>query len=136
MAKPIRITARHVYETGGGRRAARRRGVVLKKPENINIRQFHADLSSNSIFRAQTMAEVDSSHGIRKKITDPLRAFESTKRLVKDRHHKEIHTKRAWQTLAAQERRIVRDHIRSMFMNRKIASVLVFLCVIDKELSI
>jgi hypothetical protein len=115
FAAPIRITSRRIYEVGGGRAAARAREAVLRLPENADIPQLHGEIAKASILQAQTLAEVDKAHAIRSAATTRLRAFESSNKLIKNAHHREIQTKRSWQTVAAQERNRIRENLQRTY---------------------
>ncbi|KAG9071055.1 hypothetical protein KI688_008598 [Linnemannia hyalina] len=112
FAKSNRITAKQVKEVGGVGRATRTRERLLRQPENQRISELHKEIGENSVLKAQTISEVDSAQVTRRSATQPLRNFEGSKSLVKQTHHKDLQLQRAWQTIAADERRKMQDFSR------------------------
>lgn len=120
FAKSNRITAKQVKEVGGVGRATRTRERLLRQPENQRISELHKEIGENSVLKAQTISEVDSAQVTRRSATQPLRNFEGSKSLVKQTHHKDLQLQRAWQTIAADERRKMQDFSRGKFMDLRI----------------
>ncbi|KAG0268963.1 hypothetical protein BGZ96_006611, partial [Linnemannia gamsii] len=106
FSTPNRITSQQIHEVGGGRKAAKKRQRLLQKPENKAVSALHKTIGDHSVLQAQTIQEVDDAQGFRNAAAGTLRKFESNKQLISESHRKEMQTKRAWQTLAAQERRM------------------------------
>ncbi|KAK3808983.1 MAG: hypothetical protein J3R72DRAFT_505748 [Linnemannia gamsii] len=112
FAKSNRITAKRVKEVGGVGKATRAREHLLRRPENQMIPELHNEVGKNSVLKAQTVREVDSAQATRQSAAQPLRDFEACKKLKKGSHHKDIQLQRAWQTIAADERRRIQDFAR------------------------
>ncbi|KAF9123262.1 hypothetical protein BGX30_001536 [Mortierella sp. GBA39] len=99
-------------EVGGVGKATRTREHLLRQPENQRISELHKEIGENSVLKAQAIREVDSAQVTRRSAAQPLRNFEGSKSLVKQSHHKDLQLQRAWQTIAADERRKIQDFSR------------------------
>ncbi|KAG0379404.1 hypothetical protein BGX24_000569 [Mortierella sp. AD032] len=114
FAKSNRITAKQVKEVGGVGKVTRAREYLLRSPENQMIPELHNEVGKNSVPKAHTVREVDSAQATRRSAAQPLRDFGACKKLKKGSHHKDIQLQRAWQKIAADERRRIQDFARGI----------------------
>lgn len=115
LPKSFKMTAPQVNEISHTRKRMRRRENRLKNKGNIDVKAALIGISEQEhvLKTAQNMEEIDSVHRYHLSERDKLRAFEFSRNSLKDRHNQHLRTERAWAILASEERKHVKDHLRS-----------------------
>jgi hypothetical protein len=114
------ITAAQINQISHTRTAAARRRKRLQlSPQTQNAME---SISSPDVSMklARSTEDVDRALEAIRNAAPVLQDFESTKASEKDRHNRELRTKRAWSKVASQERDFIRDHHAQGTMNAMI----------------
>ncbi|KAG0195660.1 hypothetical protein BGX33_002852, partial [Mortierella sp. NVP41] len=102
----LRVTAPLLSDLSFSKRNGRQRERRLAEDNTIanNTRESHSKMSSNSIHQAISSDDIDTAQQIRREARDHCREFENSDRRQKEMRTQELRTKRAYATVAAEQR--------------------------------
>ncbi|KAF9942579.1 hypothetical protein BGZ70_006116, partial [Mortierella alpina] len=111
MPRSHKITAQQLDCISHTKKLVKGRERALKMPVNARVSEALKNISTKeaSLKNAATFEHVDSAFAIQKRNRSVLRKFEHSHSLQKQRHHQELRSKRAWDVVAAEERRYVKQ---------------------------
>ncbi|KAF9164489.1 hypothetical protein DFQ26_001380 [Actinomortierella ambigua] len=112
LKKSHKMSARQVNEVSHTHKMARQRERDLKKTANAAVKRDLETISKpeNSLTTADSVLKVHKAHLVRSGVQQTIRAFETTKRMLKMRRTQRLRTQRTWAKLCAAERRYVQQH--------------------------
>jgi hypothetical protein len=110
MPRSHKITAQQLDCISHTRKLVKFRQRALKMPVNASVSEALKRISTKeaSLKNAATLEHVDRAFAIQKRNRSVLREFEHSRSLQKQRHNQELRSRRAWDVVAAEERRYVR----------------------------
>ncbi|CAO3567902.1 unnamed protein product [Mortierella alpina] len=111
MPRSHKITAQQLDCISHTRKLVKFRQRALKMPVNASVSEALKRISTKeaSLKNAATLEHVDRAFAIQKRNRSVLREFEYSRSLQKQRHNQELRSTRAWDVVAAEERRYVRQ---------------------------
>lgn len=104
------ITAARINQISHTRTAAARRQKRLQRSPQTQDAMESISSPDVSMKLARSPEDVDRALEVIRNAAPVLQDFESTKASEKDKHNRELRTKRAWSKVASQERDFIRDH--------------------------
>lgn len=107
LPKSLKTTARHINNITFSRKNAKARERRLRASPDTKRSLEIVSQTSSSLSHAQSIEELDDSQTVRRQQRDPLRTFYNSRVATKEQKTQEIRTKRAWSTLAADERHFI-----------------------------
>ncbi|CAO3568855.1 unnamed protein product [Mortierella alpina] len=111
MPRSHKITAQLLDCISHTRKLVKFRQRALRMPVNASVSEALKRISTKeaSLKNAATLEHVDRAFAIQKRNRSVLREFEYSCSLQKQRHNQELRSTRAWDVVAAEERRYVRQ---------------------------
>ena len=109
----LRITASQINDLSFSRKHAKERERRLRADteKSKQVRQQHELIAQNPLSNATSLQQVDKAQAIRRDAREVLRTFENSNRRQKQRKVQQLRTSRTYATLAAEQRRAVKDAV-------------------------
>jgi hypothetical protein len=77
--------------------------------------------SPNVLKHATDISQIDTARAHHRSIEDSLKGFETSSRRIKELHNQALRTKRAWSKVCSNERRFIKEHVKSIIQEHSVA---------------
>ncbi|KAK3843841.1 MAG: hypothetical protein J3R72DRAFT_398754 [Linnemannia gamsii] len=117
----MRITASQINDLSFSHKHAKDREKTLRANTETSeqVRLQYELLSQNPLTTATTLQQIDNAQEIRRNSREVLRPFENNNKRQKQRKIRRLRTSRTYATLAAEQRRAVKESVTSIGQNPK-----------------
>jgi hypothetical protein len=112
IPEPIIITAAQINDVSHSRTSIVKRERRLRRASNNKVRQAMGTLSKRDVplKYATTMKDIDQARETARSAGPTLQDFEQSRANLKEKHNRNLRTKRAWSKVTSSERKKIKDH--------------------------